>query len=57
MNKTEVITFRAPYAMAQALATMGADTDNTRSNLCYLLLAAALSGNADETVAILKARR
>ena len=57
MNKTEVITFRADPAMAQALVTLGTDSDNSRANVVYLLVSAALSGCADETVAILKARR
>lgn len=53
---TTVISFRAPEAMAAQLAELGATTEHSRANVCYLLLSAALNGCADDTIRILKAR-
>ncbi len=53
---TTVISFRAPEAMVRQLAELGATTENSRANTVYLLLVAALSGQAADTLRILKAR-
>jgi hypothetical protein len=42
--------------MAARLAQLGADTENSRANVCYLLLEAALNNCADDVLQILQAR-
>jgi hypothetical protein len=50
------ITFKATPELAQWLATLGAQSDSTRSNTVYTILVAAMHNQTADMVRILKAR-
>ncbi len=55
--RNAVVTFRCTAEMAQDLARLGGDTENTRSNVCYLLLASLLAGSGPDMLKLLERRR
>lgn len=50
------ITFKATRELADWLATLGAQSDSTRSNCCFTLLTAAMYNQTADTIRIMKAR-
>ncbi len=51
-----VVTFRCTAEMAADLARLGGDTQNSRSNVVYLLIEHLLGGSGPEMLSILSER-
>ncbi len=51
--RNAVVTFRATQEMADALAQLGGDTENSRSNVVFLIVTAALHGSAPDMLRLL----
>ncbi len=55
-SRNAVVTFRCTAEMAEDLAKLGGDSDNSRSNIVYILLCTALynPGGMAEQISVLR---